>query len=106
MLESTYDMLRLTRPFKGWRLPPGDEVVFHVSAETTPQGLHWYDDTGHNIRLSARKHKYLHSAIMTLAHEMCHIRQRIVGDRSDHGAVFARMADQVCKHHGFDRGQF
>jgi hypothetical protein len=37
---------------------------------------------------------------------MCHIRQHMLGERSEHGRIFNQLADQVCKRHGFERGMF
>lgn len=108
LLEHLYDTIRLTRPFRGWKLPPGEDVVFHVNNPEVPQGLYWYENDHHNIRMSAHKHHTLHSATMTMAHEMIHVREKMLGVRQDscHGATFKRMASQVCRDHGFDRGQF
>lgn len=108
MLAGLYDVLRMTRPFKAWKLPPSDDVCFHVSEAESPQGEWWHDGKHHNLRVSAKKHHTLHSALMTLAHEMVHLHEHQVGARRDvhHGWQFKRFAASVCKHHGFDLGQF
>lgn len=108
MLAGLYDVLRLTRPFKGWKLPPSEEVGFHVGDAESPQGEWWFDKGQHQLRVSAKKHHTLHSATMTLAHEMCHMREKQIGARMDvqHGWQFKRLARSVCRHHGFDLGQF
>jgi SprT-like family len=41
-----------------------------------------------------------------LAHEMCHLRQEFTGDRGHHTAAFRRMAQRVCRAHGFDLKTF
>ena len=40
--------------------------------------------------------------LATLAHEMCYLRQEMIGDRGHHTAAFRRMAARVCRAHGFD----
>jgi hypothetical protein len=44
--------------------------------------------------------------LATLAHEMCHLRQEMIGDRGHHSAGFAKMAQRVCRAHGFDIKHF
>ena len=44
-----------------------------------------------------------------MAHEMIHIRQAIRGTttaNTQHNAEFHRIADRVCRIHGFDRKAF
>lgn len=107
LLEISYERLRLTAPFKRWKLPHPDDVIFSVLTTKDRQGDHSIETNGkHHIRLSCRKHKSLAPMDMTLAHEMCHVRATMQGERSDHGALFQRAADQVCRAHGYDRGQF
>lgn len=107
LLEQLYETLRITRPFKGWKLPPGDEVSFHVNNSYSPMALYYWDGK-HNIRLSQMRNVTLNAATMALAHEMIHLREKKLNLRQDigHGKVFRRMAEQVCRHHGFDRGLF
>jgi hypothetical protein len=109
ILAGLYDVLRLTRPFKAWKLPPSDEVGFVVSAEEN-HGEWWFDDKKqqHHVKVSAKRHHTLHSATTTLAHEMVHMHEKQIGARNDvhHGWTFKKFAKSVCKHHGFDLGQF
>lgn len=111
MLEAAYELLRTTPPFKGWRLPPSDDIIFCVVTMRKHQDQADWTHTGtrHVIRINARKHATLASLIMTMAHEMCHVREYELGfRRADvmHGALYWRLANSVCKHHGFDKGQF
>lgn len=106
MLETTYELLRLTPPFRGWKLPDADGVRFSILKTQDMQGDYSFDDGTHHIRISYSRHKTLHALTMTLGHEMVHMRDQIIGAKADHGKSFHRMADQVCRHHGFDRGQF
>lgn len=107
-LETMYELLRTTKPFRAWKLPPGDEVDFHVTNAERYQGLYSFENGRHCIRLSYRYFKTLRPVAEIMAHEMCHLRERLLGVRADimHGAVFHKLADQVCRIHGFDRGQF
>ncbi len=109
ILAGLYDVLRMTRPYKSWKLPPSDEVGFYVSNVEDPQGEYWFENGQHHLRVSAAKHHTLQSATATLAHEMIHAHEHQIGVRRksiQHGWQFKRFAAQVCKHHNFDRGQF
>lgn len=108
IVEATYELLRLTPPFRGWRLPQADEVGFHVLRTKSICGDHYYYDGRHHIRISYKRHSTLRSLTETIAHEMVHMREHELGVRNDiaHGTVFHRLADQVCRHHSFDRGAF
>ena len=104
IMEGAYNLLLTTPPFKGWKLPPSDEVVFIVLRTDRHSAAHSKDAKGrHTIRLSHRKHATLASVIATVAHEMAHMRDT---SKAHHGAQWHRLADRICKIHGFDRGQF
>ncbi len=107
LMEATYELLRLTPPFKAWKLPEADAVAFHVIG-SVHQADHCMVGDMHQIRISANKHKTLRALTETMAHEMIHCHEAQLKLRSDvaHGAKFQRFADRVCKIHGFDRGQF
>lgn len=106
IVEAIYELLRLTPPFKGWRLPHADEVEFTILRTKDFEGDYHFHKGRHVIRISHHKHKTLAFLTMTIAHEMIHMRDQILGVKSFHGKSFQRMADQVCRYHGFDRGQF
>lgn len=108
LLERSYDLLRATPPFKRWRLPPGDEVEFHVTRSPARAG----DCEGYGdipvVRLSAALHATLPAVLMTMAHEMCHLylARAHPDDRAHHGWRFRRAAKLVCRHHTFDEKAF
>lgn len=105
IVEACYELLRMTSPFKRHKLPHADAVKFSILKTRQWQGDFQFEPDGTpHIRISYRKHKTLAALIETLAHEMCH--QCDKDARSDHGASFNKLADQVCRVHGFDRGQF
>lgn len=106
ILEAIYELLRLTPPFKGWPLPPADEIVFVVSGSTETRGRYYFDKGRHHVEVSHKCNHTLDSIIRTTAHEICHVCDQIKGAKSDHGRSWQRMADQVCRKHHYDRGQF
>lgn len=106
MLESTYELLRVTPPFRGWKLPEADDVAFSVTRARDRFADYEFCRT-HHIRVSQYKQRQLGTLLATMAHEMCHMRQKLTRCRDqDHGTAFHALADQVCKYHGFDRGAF
>lgn len=109
-LRTLYDMNRTLPPFKGWKLPPGNEVEFHfVPMRGQDQADCQELANGRwRIRLAANKHRTLSAAIMTLQHEMVHLHLGTAypRDRAHHGTRFQKAADRVCKIMGWDRGQF
>ena len=107
MLIATYELLRQTPPFRGWKLPPADEVSFHVLRTKDRCGDHVYENE-HIIRISYAKHRTLRTLTETMAHEMCHMREFELGARADvaHGAAFKKLAKVVCRYHNFDEGAF
>lgn len=106
-LCAAYDLLRGTAPFKRWKLPEGEEVEFHFVKMRSQADCH-HDGRRHVIRIAANKHHTLLATIVTMAHEMVHLHldKSYPRDKSHHGSRFNKHADIVCKHHGFDRGQF
>lgn len=115
LIEISYERLRTTPPFNKWKLPHADDVEFHAvhiqgNASAEHSVIHRFSTKAehHLIRISPKRHSSLHMLDMTLAHEMCHMREYALGSRrmGCHGKMFSRLADIVCRHHGFDRGQF
>jgi hypothetical protein len=111
-LEACYRLLLTTLPFRRWSLPHPDAVIFYAKSIDKPgthgtQGQYWWDGISHHLQVNPHRHKTLHSALMTCGHEMVHMRIQLLRLREGaHGRQFQRLADQVCRHHGFDRGQF
>lgn len=105
VLRTAYDLLRLTRPYHTWGLPASSEVVFKVIRTKDWDGDYYRDKKTkkHVIRVSQGKCHTLHAVVMTVAHEMCHMKDET---RAFHGWRFNQLADSVCRWHHFDRGQF
>lgn len=110
LLAAGYDFLREAKPFKGWKLPPAEEIGFHVIGAKDYHGVTCYDTLDPAgtfiIKVSAAKNGHIATVLATLSHEMIHCRQVLVGDSGNHNAMFDRLAKQVCRLHGFDLKTF
>ena len=102
MLAAGYDFLRATEPFKNWKLPPAEEVGFHILRTRNHSADYSFENGVHLIRVSASRNGFTVSVLATMAHEMIHLRQQLIGDRGQHSAKFHNMAARVCRAHGFD----
>lgn len=109
LVEEAYSTLRITKPFDRWRMPHPDQVQFRV--------LVTRERYGHYRAIQNDPTSVFELAVSTLvtnldllhrtvAHEMTHHRQEVLGHRDVHGPHFQRLAAQVCRHHGFDPAQF
>ena len=107
MMAGMYDYLRTTPPFTWWRLPPSDDVQFHVTKDKKVLGDHHINEKGEHVyRLSADGVGTTDALARVMAHEMVHAHGDRKGVRSVHGAEFNKAADRVCRYHGFDRRLF
>jgi hypothetical protein len=104
ILRAAYDYLRATPPFNRWKLPPADEVEFHVTRHKDRTGDCETGPAGQEpiIRISATLVGWTSSLMATMAHELIHVYLDRKGVRAHHGAAFRRCAAQVCRRHGFD----
>ena len=106
LMKALYDALDMTAPFSRWNLPDSDDMKFKVT-RTVKEFGYCAGNGPFTIYMSARLHSTLPIMLATMAHEMIHIRQAMLGDvRGGHGKIFAKLADQVCAVHGFDRNSF
>lgn len=105
-LAASYDFLLTTQPFNRWKLPPSDEVAFHVIRDPRIFADCVIDGDTPVIRVSERKNGHVHTLFATMSHELVHVRQFILGDSGNHNALFHRLAKQVCKAHGYDPKSF
>jgi hypothetical protein len=104
-LESGYEFLRTTAPFKGWRLPEPDGVAFVVSRSRLHRAQFVWDAPP-RLEVSERFVSHTATLMALIAHEMVHLRLWLKGgDRVDvhHSAAFLRDWAAVCRHHGFDQ---
>lgn len=107
MLEAAYEFLRTTEPFRRWKLPHADDVAFKVTRHSDRFGEFEAAEPP-MIAVSERIVGHAQTLLMTLAHEMIHLRHHLAGVRGDveHGANFRRNAARVCRHHGWDAKAF
>jgi hypothetical protein len=106
VLAAAYEYLRATLPFRRWSLPPARDVRFRVVRYKWKRGTYGTDYGQHNIFVSEVCIIRTGTLIPVMGHEMCHLRQVMVGVPLGHGPKFQKMADLVCRHHGFDRALF
>ena len=111
-LETAYEYLRATLPFRRMNLPHADNLIFRVMGAR--------DRFGHfrgrikatpelnEIGVSIRVVKSTDLLMATMAHEMIHLYQHESGSctKSAHNAEFKRIAARVCRIHGFDHESF
>lgn len=106
---AVYEMLRHFKPFASWKLPPADEVEFRVRPlkDHVAHANHYKYTLEFFIAVDDSKHPNINELAMTIAHEMCHIRQRILKRNfTTHGADFKRMKNSICKELGWDERLF
>lgn len=109
MMEASYELLRTTPPFRGWKLPAADEVEFKViSSESRSADYFRKADGTHCIRANQKWIGSLNGLVATMAHEMCHMHHNIEcpSNQAWHGKWFQSAARQVCRYHHFDPKSF
>jgi hypothetical protein len=114
LLESAYEYLRASPPFRGWNLPEGDQVTFRVMGAKDRfghfRGRHIRAegaDSFSEIAISAGMVRSTDLLMATMAHEMIHLYQDENGwARGHHNPQFRALAARVCAIHGFDAENF
>ena len=110
MLAAAYEYLRISRPFKGWKLPDGDEIEFCVTRHRDRSGDQSQHITQKHfiIRVSAYCIETTTDVMCVTAHEVVHMYQDIrkTPRRQMHNAEFKRLWKQVCAVHGFGEKEF
>jgi hypothetical protein len=103
MIEAAYNFIRTTPPFKGWSLPPGEEVEFHATRHRDLDGKYEFGGKQHVITVSTALATDFTWMLQTVAHEMVHLSHQIKGleRRNPHGSVFLRHAKTVCRLNGW-----
>ena len=108
MLAAAYDFLRETPPYRAWKLPPSSALRFRVARDRTVHG--WFEPkkSGLWIAVSTAGAGHTDTVLRVVAHEMIHLHQHITGaeGRVDHNEQFKRLAQRVCKLHGWDYTTF
>lgn len=112
ILVATYEFFCQVPPFSRWRMPEADEIEFHV-VRAMKQAA--FADCGVGttgafcMRFSARRHRHIQTLLMTMAHEMIHLHQKVHGLESrnnDHNENFWKCAKYLCATYGWDIGIF
>jgi hypothetical protein len=103
-IEGAYEFLRRLKPFRSWKLPPPEEIEFHVVKIRKLHGDYSYPP--HTIRASQHDGLHLNTFLQTIAHESIHMKCVLDGLPVDHGKAFRKLAAQVCKEFGWDFNTF
>lgn len=105
MLERAWDYFRETPPFKRMKLPPSGDVRFIVGRDKKIAGYHKMANGKHIVGVSSGCIGRTHSLMEVMAHEMIHAHQRETSlhrEGVEHNAGFLKIAERVCRIHGFD----
>src|SRR5262249_53183846 len=73
MLGHAYDYLSCTDPFRGWNLPPSEEIMFKLFRKWKKYAHYFRVDGVHHIELSSRLVTSNYMLMSTMAHEMVHL---------------------------------
>ncbi len=110
LLEAAYEFLRVTPPFRAWRMPAGSYVEFKVSKSREALGTYQLHPRSglHVITISGARISYVSTLMSVMAHEMVHLHQmhHCTTTKSEHNAGFHRLSKIVCRHHGWDPLEF
>ena len=98
-------------PFARWDLPPVGTLRFEVLRGTDVAEYSVDQRDRSCIAVNADMHTRLAEVIESVAHEMIHLRQDLLGRLPDthakqHNAEWRRMARVVCRNLGFDVQRF
>lgn len=107
-LEAVYECIRSFRPFKSWRLPHADEVIFKIADRTDCEGEMVPEVGAPRILISSLHVGHYDTLHRVMAHEMVHLAQLLSKepDWHTHGAGFQRRAKVVCRYLGWDPKEF
>jgi len=105
-LALAYDFLCECPPFDNWNMPHSEDVIFRLNRATDTRG--WYNTINgkHVISISTRCVGWTKTLFEVMAHEMSHLHQAAVGmetPHAEHNKAWHKLADEICKVHGFDR---
>jgi hypothetical protein len=106
MLAASYDYLASTNPFDKWNLPISEEIKFRVYKRGDRYAHYHFKNGKHQISVSSILVGSHVTLLSTMAHEMLHLHMKAnacLDMRCPHGSGFNKLADRVCKIHGFDR---
>lgn len=112
VLAAAYDYLATCEPFSGWNLPDSDDVVFKVSRSKKEFARYRWNGSKHVISISSAAVGHSTTLLTYMSHEILHLHleqtgmESRSGDENTHNAAFRKLAERVCKVHGFDPKAF
>lgn len=107
-LAGAFEFLRTTPPYRGWRLPHADSVVFTVNRHKSYIATHQGGDPC-VIEVSSAIVGNTHTLLWAIGHEMIHCHQFLTKKETrntTHNADFRRKAEAACRYHGWDARLF
>lgn len=103
-VRAAYEFLRQCPPFNQWGLPPAEALRFGTFKSRDSQAD--YTPKQGRIRVSRNRVATADRLLVTVAHEMVHLTQELMGSRDTHNAMFYALAADVCEQLGFDPKEF
>jgi hypothetical protein len=100
-LAAAYELLKVTTPFRGLRLPASHDIIFQLTKDKALAGYCNLTDAT-MISISSHFHSQLQPLLVTMAHEMIHLHEFRKYGKAGHGETFQKLAARVCRAHGFD----
>lgn len=107
-VREAYLFLRGLPPFSKWDLPTAGACTFGLLRGVSHHA-EYLKDGKHLILVNPDTHITLTDLLMSVAHEMVHQRQQLVGRlpvKEPHNAEFRRLAKQVCAATGWELQKF
>lgn len=107
-LEAAYEFLRVSEPFRRWKLPHADAITFRVTSDPKVFGRFIGGNGKYTIVVSEASASHTIKLLETIAHEILHLAQHLSGHetKSEHNADFKKKARRICDVHGFDPKAF
>jgi len=107
MLAAAYDYLCCTPPFNKMNMPHSEDIKFSIGRRKNEFGRYQWIGGDHHMVFSSRNVGRHLQLLQTMSHEMAHLFLEVNGMCDEHGPVFQKLADKICKHHPeFDRLNF
>lgn len=107
-VRAAYEFLRTLEPFHRWKLPPACVIKFQIRRDPSAHGaFDWDGERLRSIAINDDTHTTLNQLLASVAHEMIHVKQHMLGRLPDdpakhHNALYRRMRKRVCQSLGFD----
>ena len=107
VLASCYDMVvAASKTLQSWNLPASEDIKFKVTKHKDRFGHHTVVKGVHHIAISSVYAGRFETLIATMAHEIVHAHQNMVGLPRADNKYFDTCADILCKELALDRTIF